>query len=104
MRVIADSIQNINVPGLDNQQCQLNVDCRLLKCNNTYFTTVLTLSPCDYSVKLKFVHDSGINYEKRFVQSDIETLYINGTSEIKIDVTIARFTGESSIGLQVSRW
>lgn len=93
MQSIADSILG--------QNCLLSADCLVLRCNNSGLATTLTLSPCDYSVKLRFFHSYGIDYEKKFIQSAIEPFYSNGTHEVLIDVTLARFKNGSSLGLQV---
>lgn len=103
MNAVADSLESSSVHHQNTLTCQLSMDCLILRCNGSTLTVSLTLFPCDYSVKLKFLHDGGIDYERRFVLSDVETLYVNGTSEVKIDVTVARFTDGSSLGLQVCR-
>ena len=100
MQAITDSLQNSSVLGLSSQNCLLSVDCLVLRCNNSDgLATSLTLSPCDYSVKLRVFRSNDISYENKFIQSAIEPLY--GTNEVLIDVTLARFKDGSSLGLQV---
>ena len=93
MQTISDSLDST---------CQLSVDCLVLNCStSSNFTTTLTLSPCDYSVKLRLFQAGVIDFERIFVQSDIETLYSNDINTLMIDVTVARFRYRSVLGFQV---
>ena len=101
MQAISDSLQNNTVAYyLGSKTCVLSLDCLSLRCNSNGSITSLTVSPCDYSVKLRFSQEDGIDYERRFIQSGIETLY-SDTNMLLVDVTVAQFTDGGSLGLQV---